>query len=534
MRIKEISWANYRRLPDGGLTARNHIVLIGPNDTGKSSIVRALHLCLGMAHGQVAAAITPRDFTDPARPLLIKITLDDFDDDERAAFPDEITTGPPEVLEVHLEATLDSADLDQKTVRRFFPDSGHNRAPTKQQLRAIGFEFVPAARSLIRELGGVGGGTVRSLLSALDLTADAAALRAAADSYRAVLDGSQTLKGFRGNLAEALTGALPAPVLEEDVRIVTEAELLQEPLSGVIVTVRDGDHNVPLAEQSDGIRALSLLTLLGMSHKSAKIVAIDEPETHLHPAAQRAVARSLQSSQRQRVVVTHSPSVVARMNPLDIVTFGADRRARQLDVNAPITEFEETVRHWSYRLIEPLTARHVVLVEGVADRIVFERVAGLIGTDLDRKGIALFDLEGKNQFPLAYRLFGPTGFNLHLVGLLDEDARESWAEEIGVAQDDLGTAGYIVCDPDLEGMYIDALGVEVVRDTLCSSPSIGERSLLAACGVFAVADIDRDALWNYCTHKKRKVTAALAVSAALDVTKAESLTPLIVLLQLVG
>jgi putative ATP-dependent endonuclease of OLD family len=534
MRIKHVSWTNYRRLPDGRLTARNHIVLIGPNDTGKSSILRALHLCLGMAHGQVAAAITPRDFSDPSLPLLIKITLDGLDDEERAAFPDEITTGPPEVLEMHLEATFDSADLDQKTVRRFFPDSGHTRAPTKEQIRAIGFEFVPAARSLIRELGGVGGGTVRSLLSALDLTADAAALQAAADGYRAVLDRSKTLKGFRGNLADALTGALAAPVREEDVRIVTEAEVLQEPLSGVTVTVRDGHHDVPLAEQSDGIRALSLLTLLSMSHKSAKIVAIDEPETHLHPTAQRAVAASLQSSHSQRVVVTHSPSVVAKLNPLDIVTFGADRRARQLDANAPITDFETTVRHWSYRLIEPLTARHLLLVEGVADRILVEKVAALTGTELDRKGIALFELEGKNLFPLAYRLFGPAGFNLHLVGLLDEDARIACAAHIGVAPCDLEAAGFLVCDPDLEGMYIDGLGVEVVRNALCASSSIGERSLLTACAVPAITDIDRDALWKYCSHKRHKVAAALAVSKALDATRAGALTPMTALLQLVG
>jgi putative ATP-dependent endonuclease of OLD family len=415
-------------------------------------------------------------------------------------------------------------------VRRHFPDSGHNRAPTTEQLRVIGFEFVPAVRSLLRELGG--GGAVRSLLSALDLTADAAALQEAADHFRAVLDGSKTLEDFRAELAGALTQALPNPVDKDEVRVVSEAEVLQDPLSGVRVTVRDGAHDVPLAEQSDGIRALSLLTLLAMSHKAAHIVAIDEPETHLHPTAQRAVARSLRNGRGQCVLVTHSPSVVAAMDPMHIVTMRADRHARQLLPGAPIAELESTVRHWSSHLIEPLTARHVVLVEGPSDRILVDRVAELTGVDLDRKGIAVFDLGGKQFFPTARRLFGSPGFDLHLIGLLDEDAREPWADEIGVAAGDLEAAGYIVCDPDLEGVYVDALGVGVVIRMLLAAPAISERSLLHSCGVADVTAITREGLCEYC--RKHKVPAAVAVSAGLDKARAEALQPLTSLLQLVS
>jgi putative ATP-dependent endonuclease of OLD family len=174
------------------------------------------------------------------------------------------------------------------------------------------------------------------------------------------------------------------------------------------------------------------------------------------------------------------------------------------------------------------------VVEGVADRILLEAVANVTGNELDRTGIALFELDGKSQFPLAYRLFGPPGFNLHLVGLLDEDARQLWADEIGVAAADIEDNGYQVCDPDLEAMYIDALGLDVVKNMLCASASLGESSLLSSCGVAAIEDIDREALWKYCSHKKRKVAAALAVSAGLDSGMAQALTPLVTLLRLVG
>ena len=375
---------------------------------------------------------------------------------------------------------------------------------------------------------------MRSLLSGLDLAADAAALNAAADAYRTALDGSTALKDFRDQLAQALTDALPQPIDEEDVRVVSEAELLEDPLSGVTVTVKDGAHDVPLAEQSDGIRALSVLTLLGMSHKSARIVAVDEPETHLHPTAQRSVAKTLRSGAGQRVLVTHSPSIVGEMNPMDIVAFRADRQCRQLAPGAPIAEHEATVRHWSYRLIEPLTARRVAVLEGVSDRILVERVAGLAGMNLDRMGIALFDLDGARLFPTAYKVFGPPGFDLPLTGLVDEDTRVLWANTVGVVPADLENAGYVVCGPDLEGVYIDTLGVDVVIAMLLASPLITEHSLLASCGVATVGDITRDLLWGYCGHKKHKVAAALAVATAIDPAQALSLAPLNALLLLLG
>jgi putative ATP-dependent endonuclease of OLD family len=528
MKITKISWANYRRLPDGEITVRDHLVLVGPNDTGKSSIVRAANLCIGMAHGLVANSVSARDFSDPTKLLQLSVTLGDLDDDDRAAFPDEITTGPPELLVVAVEASQDPSDPDRVDVRRFFPDAGHAKAPTREQMKAFGFRFVPAVRSLLRELGGASGGAVRSLLSDLDLTADAATLEAAAEAYKNALDGSTVLEGFRTDVAAALTNALPTAVDASDVRVVSESELLDDPISGVTVTLKDGGHDVSLAEQSDGIRAIAVLTLLGMNHASAQIVAVDEPETHLYPSAQRAMARSLVKGAGQRILVTHAPAVVSQIDPLDIVALRADRQVRQLPDGASVAGYESLVKWWSHRFIEPLTARSIAAVEGPSDRIVVDRVAELLAVDLDQLGIALFDLGGADNFPFAYQLFGPAGFDLRITGLVDEDRRERWAKSVGVAPADLETAGFVVCNPDLEGVYIDTLGVDEVVRMLLASPLFSERRILGFCKIATLGDLTRDLLWGFCTSSK--VDCALAVAAELTVAQAKLLTPLVTLL----
>ena len=99
------------------------------------------------------------------------------------------------------------------------------------------------------------------------------------------------------------------------------------------------------------------------------------------------------------------------------------------------------------------------------------------------------DLGGAGLFGLAYTVFGPQGFDLSLNGLVDEDARAKWAAAVGVVPADLEAAGYPVCDPDLEGVYIDTLGVTVVIPMLVASPSIGQAMLLQSCAVATVAAI---------------------------------------------
>jgi putative ATP-dependent endonuclease of OLD family len=219
------------------------------------------------------------------------------------------------------------------------------------------------------------------------------------------------------------------------------------------------------------------------------------------------------------------------MDPMDIAVFRADKHVRQLPPGADIAQHDKTIRHWSHRLIEPLTARRVVLVEGASDQILFERAAELTGVTLDRKGVAVFDLGGAGLFGLAYTVFGPQGFNIPLNGLVDEDARQKWATAVGVAPAGLEAAGYPVCDPDLEGTYIDTLGVPVVIPMLVASPSIGHNMLLQSCGVASVAAITRDQLWEFC--KRHKVVAAIAVGDALTPAQVVSITPINELLQLV-
>lgn len=536
MRLARIEWKNYRRLNCGGVDVRNHLILVGPNDVGKSSILRAINLCLGISQSQLASSISLRDFTDPSEALVVRVVLASLNDDQRAVFPDEINLEPEEHLVIEVEASIDPTDPESRTVRRTFPGSGHQRPPTRQQLETIGFHYIPATRSLYRELGGGAGGAMKALLAGIDLGDDASSIAEAVAGLRSALEDAGALKAFREDLATSLSDALPSQVEASAVRVVSESDLLQDPLGGVTVTLAEGAYDAPLTEQSDGIRALSALTLLSMARRDAMIVAIDEPETHLHPLAQRSVIRNLSSSGGQRIFATHSPSVVAAVEPRDLVVVRSNRSVKQLPPGSSLERSEMIVRHWSNRLIEPLTARTVVIVEGPSDQILVERVAELRGMSLDRMGVAIFNLDGAELFRKAYEVYGPCGFDIPIVGMVDEDHRIAWAAAVGVPAAELEGSGrgFAVCEPDLEAEYVAALGRDFVVAAIAASPLMGEASLLRSTGASSVETLSPQMIREYCGHKKRKVLAALAVGQALDTDSAAKLTPIVSLLDRVA
>jgi putative ATP-dependent endonuclease of OLD family len=222
------------------------------------------------------------------------------------------------------------------------------------------------------------------------------------------------------------------------------------------------------------------------------------------------------------------------MNPLDIAAFGADRRVRQLPIGAYFAELEVSARHWGHRMIEPLTAKRIVLVEGVSDRIIIARAAELLGPDLDRAGVAVFELDGAQLFPTANKLFGKPGFDLPLYGLVDSDAAEGWAEELGVNQADLESARMVESVPDLEGAYVAAFGAARIATLLIASGMYTETQILSTCRVTDISQLTAETMANFCRSRKRKTKAAIAVANGMTAAEARAIIPVSKLLALVS
>jgi predicted ATPase len=120
-------------------------------------------------------------------------------------------------------------------------------------------------------------------------------------------------KGIR----DTLTQFLPA-IKDVKVRIASEARIQALRRSEVIV---DDGTPTPLTYKGDGVQSLAALALMRHASETASkgkhlILALEEPESHLHPSAIHGLKRVLQelASTQQIVLMTHCPLFVDRTN----------------------------------------------------------------------------------------------------------------------------------------------------------------------------------------------------------------------------
>ena len=149
MRLTSVEVANHSRIEDLALEVRGHVAIVGANDVGKSSLLRLLHLTLGASTAQLYGALTPDDLRDKATTMHVSARFDQFTTLERGHFHREITIDPAdksESLEVRLEVLLDPHDDQAVTISRWCPGRGDVRSLTRDQLTAIGWRFLSAAR----------------------------------------------------------------------------------------------------------------------------------------------------------------------------------------------------------------------------------------------------------------------------------------------------------------------------------------------------------------------------------------------------
>lgn len=63
MRLTNLKVTNHQRLSDLSIEIREHLVLVGANDVGKSSLLRCLDLALGASTAQLYSKISAEDFS---------------------------------------------------------------------------------------------------------------------------------------------------------------------------------------------------------------------------------------------------------------------------------------------------------------------------------------------------------------------------------------------------------------------------------------------------------------------------------------
>ena len=189
---------------------------------------------------------------------------------------------------------------------------------------------------------------------------------------------------------------------------------------------------IPVGRHGEGTQSLAVLMLfaafLEAWPEGAPIIALEEPEAHLHPSAIRALQRLVRGFSGQKLISTHSGDLLAETEIHQI-----RRLARTSDgiqsfrVPADLLSAEET-RKFNYHVRqargELLFARCWLLVEGETESWIYPAAARALDIDLHREGIRTVEYRHSDVGLLA-KVADALGIVWYCVGDDDDEGQKT-------------------------------------------------------------------------------------------------------------
>jgi len=436
--IDTVRIAGFRGLENIEISLPRVTVLIGTNNSGKTSVIKALQLALG----DYSRNLTDEDFHIDSNDVRCDKILVDvriipideagarqqaFDDDWAQEFGDKIqaeangnqflalrTAGVPDNVKGGF--IVEHYALDQWPEFSVWQDE---KTSKKQQIRrrydALPFISIDAQRDIHQELMDKSSFVGKVLSSIKYDESDVKKLEEmVAQINRAAVEKSEPLKGLKKQL----------DTLSQSFEGTGQAELTPFPKKirdlSKRFSVNYGEtdnssfsmeyHGMGTRSWASMLTVKAFIDLMDSKHEEEAIpffpiLTVEEPEAHLHPNAQRTLYQQLINTNGQVIISTHSPYLAA-MSPLQGLR-GLINNSNGVCTTSLMSGLDQEDINILHREImrfrgEILFAKALILFEGVTEEqlvpAMFERYCGNSAFSI---GVNCISVAGKNYPPFV-------------------------------------------------------------------------------------------------------------------------------------
>lgn len=449
MYLSRIRVKNFRNFRCLDVELGPKCVVVGENNVGKTNLLFALRLILDPRLSDFSRQLREEDFWDglsePARrgeiiEVSIEITGFQADQNVLAVLQEHCILGPiPDIaLLTYQFRPRPGRPKDKEISIRDYEyhvfGGGLEENRVDHNVRKwIPVEVLPALRDAERDLATWRHSPLRPLVENLNIPEPtlrrvASSIDSATNELLDECDVKQLIQGFQSRLSRMVGN-----VHEIDPSL-GFVPTTPERLTRALRMFGDGPKKRPVGELSLGIDNLLYLLLLAIelehkentSERAKTILAIEEPESHLHPHLQRLVFRDFLHRDPPIFLTTHSPHIASVAPLRSVVLLRNDERGfgsvgkSTLQSGLTDQEIADLQRYLDATRAEMLFARGVILVEGTSELFLIPAVAEKMNKSLDEYGISVCSVLGTNFVPYA-KLLGTQGLNIPYVILTDGD-----------------------------------------------------------------------------------------------------------------
>jgi putative ATP-dependent endonuclease of the OLD family len=502
MHLAQIKVENFRGIAAADVSLSGDTVLLGDNNSGKSTLLEAVELALGADRLFRRPVIDEHDFYGgnyPEKEIRIEVMVVDLDEELQSRFRNnlEFWDSGSGALLTSLPATGSDAipcvrirfigkydaEEDDFEGRTWFcsPEDEDGNATNEARSadkREFGFLLLRALRTGTRAMSMERGSLLDIVLRAFEV--EVQMWEHLLEKLRGVPVAGDENPEF-GQVLSSIDEAMKKIVATEwaDAPHLRVSELTREDLRRVLrsfMATGAPGYAAPFNHQGSGTinsLVIAMLTLIAQKRKGRVIFAMEEPEISVPPTAQKRVVDLILGLGGQAIFTTHSPYVLEEFESEQMVVIS--RRHETGELSSTRVELPASLRVKAFRtgirtrFCEALLARRVLVTEGDTEAASYAALAKTAArvnparfARLDTRGWAIFDAQGETNVAAFAGFF--RGLGKSVSSVFDQQPAERLSEitsnsDHAFEQPYAGFEDLILAEVPISAMraYVDAL-----------------------------------------------------------------------------